>query len=105
MLTQSQQKTLKIIKDYIEQHNISPTISEIVQLLHIKSRSLVQRNLQVLCAAGQIRLLPSRRRNIELLEKKHVSLPLIGRIAAGKPIEAIAVPEICLLYTSDAADE
>ena len=40
-----------------------------------------------------INLLPNRRRNIELLAEEEVGLPLVGRIAAGQPIEAISQPE------------
>jgi repressor LexA len=94
MLSQSQHKTLHIIQDYITANGFSPTISEILTGLNIKSRSLVQRNLQALQLAGFIKLLPKRRRNIELLNEEEAGLPLVGRIAAGQPIEAISMPEI-----------
>jgi repressor LexA len=94
MLTESQQKTLQIIKDYVTANGFAPTISEILQLLKIKSRSLVQRNLKTLEDARLISLLPNRRRNIELLNEEEAGLPLVGRIAAGQPIEAINFPEI-----------
>lgn len=94
MLTESQYKTLEMIKSYVNTHGFAPTVSEILQHLNIKSRSLVQRNLQMLAEAGLIRLLPNRRRNIELLEEKEAGLPLVGRIAAGQPIEAIPIPEM-----------
>jgi repressor LexA len=62
--------------------------------MKVKSRSLVQRNLQALADDGSLRLVPNRRRNIELVEEVQLCLPLIGRIAAGQPIEAIANPEM-----------
>jgi repressor LexA len=43
----------------------------------------------VLEQEGLIRLLPQRQRNIELIEQESIGIPLLGRIAAGKPIEAI----------------
>jgi len=94
MLTESQHKTLQIIKDFVTINGFAPTITEILGQLQIKSRSLVQRNLQALADAGVIRLLPNRRRNIELLNKEEAGLPLVGRIAAGQPIEVIPMPEI-----------
>jgi repressor LexA len=94
MLTESQHKTLQIIRDYIIANGFAPTISEILQEMKIKSRSLIQRNLRALETAGFITLLPNKRRNIELLEEEEAGLPLVGRIAAGQPIEAISHPEI-----------
>ena len=60
----------------------------------MKSRSLIQRHLKVLEEDGYIRLRPHRRRNIELVEAKSQGLPLLGRIAAGQPFEAIAQDDI-----------
>lgn len=94
MLTEGQHRTLQIIKDYVLANGFAPTISEILDLMKVKSRSLVQRNLQCLADDGSIRLIPNRRRNIELVEEVQLCLPLIGRIAAGEPIEAIAHPEM-----------
>lgn len=94
MLTESQHKTLEMIKSYITTNGFAPTVTEILQCLNVKSRSLVQRNLQALADARLIRLIPNRRRNIELLEEEEAGLPLVGRIAAGQPIEAIPVPEM-----------
>lgn len=94
MLTQSQHNMLQIIKDYVEANGFAPTISEMMDNLNIKSRSLVQRNLLALQQEGLIRLLANRRRNIELLSHEEDGLPLMGRIAAGLPIEAISIPEI-----------
>lgn len=94
MLTESQHKTLKVIKEYVAANGFAPTISEILSVLKIKSRSLIQRNLKVLEEAGFINLLPNRRRNIELLTEEEAGLPLVGRIAAGQPIEAISTPDI-----------
>lgn len=94
MLTEGQHRTLQIIKDYVLANGFAPTISEILDLMKVKSRSLVQRNLQCLAEDGSIRLIPNRRRNIELVEEVQLCLPLIGRIAAGEPIEAINQPEM-----------
>ncbi len=96
MFTESQYKTLQIIKDYVSEKGFAPTISEIAEILDVKSRSFIQRNLKALADAGIINLLPNRRRNIELLNdsEESLSLPLMGRIAAGQPIEAISTPEI-----------
>ena len=94
MLSATQQATLNIIKSYILEHDYSPTISEIMRVQELKSRSLVQRNLQILVEQKYIQLIPHRRRNIVLVKEDEWGLPLIGRIAAGQPIEAIPQPDI-----------
>jgi repressor LexA len=100
MLTASQHKTLQIIRDYVGAHGFAPTISEILMSQNVKSRSFIQRNIQALEEAGLLRLIANRRRNIELMDEHQNSrnalgaLPLVGRIAAGQPIEAISNPEI-----------
>ena len=94
MLSQTQYKTWEAIKVYIQQHGFAPTVSEILSALKIKSRSLIQRNLKVLEQEGLIRLIANRQRNIELIAPEQRGLPLLGRIAAGQPIEAITDDEI-----------
>ena len=94
MLKETEAKTLNAIKQHIRRTEFSPTISEILAILDLKSRSLIQRNLKVLEESGHIRRLPNRRRNIELVEPKKRGLLLLGRIAAGQPIEAITDNEI-----------
>lgn len=94
VLTESQKKTLQVIKDYILANGFAPTISEILKAMQINSRSLIQRNLASLADEGVIRLVPNKRRNIELIEEEEAGLPLVGRIAAGQPIEAIPSPEV-----------
>jgi repressor LexA len=95
-LTESQQTTFEYIKRYIHDKGIAPTTAEITLGLGLKSRSAIHRNLQAISEAGLIKLVPNRKRNIRLLEEDHIQenlLPLIGKIAAGQPIEAIKHPE------------
>jgi repressor LexA len=52
----------------------------------------MHRDVQVLAAGGYLKLLPGRKRGIQLIDEPGQAastLPLLGRIAAGKPIEAI----------------
>lgn len=97
MLTLSQRKTFEFILQYIHQHDYSPTSAEIAQGIGIKSRGVVHRYLKGLQNNGYIKLTPKRHRNIELLKTelptRRSRLPLIGNIAAGKPIEAIEQDE------------
>lgn len=91
MLTRKQQEVLNFIKQYMNAHGDAPTTSEIAKGIGIVSRGVVYRYIKALKAAGKIDLLPNRHRNIQLIpeERSPTELPLLGKIAAGKPIEAI----------------
>lgn len=94
MLTRMQTATLHFIRDYIHAHDFAPTTAEIAQQLGVVSRGVVHRYLKALAAAGHIELIPNRRRNIRLLQQAVEGIPLLGKIAAGAPIEAISDPEM-----------
>ena len=94
MLTPTEKKALSCIKSYISQHQESPTVAELAQMMGIQSRGVVHRYLKSLAKKEKIQLKSQRWRNIELIEDSDVwqkigSIPLIGSIAAGLPIEAI----------------
>lgn len=95
MLTPGQRKALDFIKDYLSREGFAPSLAEIAEGLGTRSRGSMHKQVQALAAAGVIRLIPGRQRGIELVEPwddiapHRYSLPLLGRIAAGRPIEAI----------------
>ena len=91
MLTQKQQQTLESIEQFIAHHHYAPSMAEIADGIGIESRGVAHRYVKALSAAGWLKTLPGKRRNIELQNKRLLNrkLPLIGKIAAGKPIEAI----------------
>ncbi|MDQ2994351.1 MAG: transcriptional repressor LexA [Pseudomonadota bacterium] len=91
MLTLAQRKTYDIISDYFHEQGYSPTLDEIAQRRGITSRGTVHRDVQALVTEGLIRIVPNRKRSIELCEAANERrfLPLLGKIAAGRPIEAI----------------
>lgn len=91
MLTRQQQKTLDFISCFIEDQEHAPTLIEIAAGIGIKSKGVVHRYLQALVSEGLIHIHSGRHRGIELIATKDsLQLPLLGRIAAGSPIEAIA---------------
>jgi repressor LexA len=90
MLTESQHKTYDFIKRFIDEHEYAPTIAEIAQGLGVSSRSYIHRNVHAISKEKLIYLVPNKQRNIRLSDDKDQNhLPLVGRIAAGQPIEAI----------------
>ena len=91
MLTETQHKALMFIRDFIDRQGYAPSLAEIGAALGIGSRGTVHRHVQALAEAGRIELVPGRKRGIRLPDEAGdaCSLPLAGRIAAGRPIEAI----------------
>lgn len=96
MLSQREQDSWHFIRDYIAEHGRGPLLAEIAEGLGIRSRGVVHRYVQAVAEAGLITLEPGRHRGIRLADEgsadaagQSVVLPLLGRIAAGLPIEAI----------------
>ena len=94
MLTEREQTTLHFIADYILKYRKAPLLTEIAEGLGIQSKGVVHRYLSVLEEQGYIRR-HQRHRGIELVDHPDYNeVPLLGRIAAGKPIEAIEDREL-----------
>lgn len=91
MVTPVQQKIYEYIKSYLGEHGYSPSLAEIAKGIGIspKSVSLVSRSIHALVEAGRLRFAKKGYRNLQLVEDESLTLPLVGRIAAGTPIEAI----------------
>lgn len=100
-LTKRQNEILNYIKEYIVQHGYPPTIREIGADLGISSPATIHAHLSNLEKKGVIRKQGSKNRAIELLVKNEfidtsnntVEVPLLGKITAGNPIEAIEKPD------------
>jgi len=97
MLSRREQDTYQFIRRFISQHSHSPLLMEIAAGLGIHSKGTVHRYVQGLARQGLVHLEPGRHRGIRLTAAEqalpHYNLPLLGRIAAGRPIEAIADQE------------
>ncbi len=119
MLTKKQQQLLSFIDKRVSDTGVSPSFEEMKDALGLKSKSGIHRLITALEERGFIRRLPHRARALEVLrsptaevgkEAKGASvvkpdfsrkgaaapaggdfadLPVLGRIAAGTPIEAI----------------
>ena len=95
MLTSSEKKTLKFIQKYCIEKGYSPTLTEIAKGIGIKSKGVVHRYIKTLESLNLISISSHRKRgivlNLEAYENQSVApiIPLLGRIAAGQPIEAI----------------
>jgi repressor LexA len=102
MLTPSQHKTLTFIRQFIAHHDHAPSLSEIAEGIGIQSKGVAHRYVKALADEGLIILHPGRKRGIELVEPasdKRLNIPLLGKIAAGHPIEAIPGQDMLDLST------
>ena len=99
-LTKRQDEILSFIKEYIVSHGYPPTVREIGKSLGVSSPATIHAHLNRLEAKGFIKKDDMKNRAIELLVENEfanhddqvVEVPLLGKITAGSPIEAIENP-------------
>ncbi|MCF6218097.1 MAG: transcriptional repressor LexA [Gammaproteobacteria bacterium] len=93
MPTPLEQKIVQALRHYIAQHGQAPTLQALGKRVGIHSKGTVHRYVNSLIDQGLLTRDPHKGwRSISLTQSStgdlH-TLPLLGRIAAGKPIEAI----------------
>lgn len=106
MLTRKQRELLMFLEERISQSGVTPSFEEMKDKVGLKSKSGIHRLISALEDRGFIKKLPFKARAIEILklpnikqrpldekteiiDNQVVELPIVGRIAAGLPIEAI----------------
>jgi repressor LexA len=103
-LTARQEQILNLIKEAIENTGFPPTRAEIAQELGFRSANAAEEHLQALARKGAIEISPGTSRGIRLVGSAAagvadaapapvpaallMTLPLVGRVAAGSPILA-----------------
>ena len=99
MLTYQQEKLLQFINNFQLKSNVTPSFDEMKDGLGLRSKSGIHRILSALEERGYIRKLNNRARAIEVLKfpnnktnlnNNSITIPILGKIAAGHPIEAIS---------------
>ncbi len=87
-LTPRQRQILDFIRDQLEESGMPPTRAEIATALGFKSANAAEEHLKALKRKGVIDLVPGASRGIQLKDtmRDQMGLPLIGRVAAGRPI-------------------
>jgi len=91
-LSERQQNMLQFIREYSAEHGRPPTVREIGLAVGISSTSVVDYNLRVLERDGHLKRERELSRGIELPGGSSPSVQVMGRIAAGEPIEAVQDP-------------
>jgi len=96
-LTKRQREILDYLNDFIQQHGYAPSLEEIGRRFGLSSLATVHKHLTNLQEKGFIKRSWNRSRSVELIPARvgtrSVELPLLGYVAAGSPIEAIAGAE------------
>ena len=94
-ISAKQQEILDYIKDNLLNKGYPPSVREICEAVKLKSTSSVHSHLETLEKNGYIKRDPSKPRTIEILDdnfgmirQEMVSIPVVGRVAAGEPILA-----------------
>lgn len=95
-LTRRQREIYEFISTFVAEKRYSPSLEEIAAAFGLSSVATVHKHIQHLVEKGMLRKAWNRSRSIEPIEPSTpglVALPLLGRVAAGMPIEAIEVRE------------
>jgi repressor LexA len=89
-LTPRQREILKLIQESVAENGMPPTRAEIAEAVGFKSANAAEEHLRALQRKGVIDLIPGASRGIQLKDslREQLGLPLIGRVAAGRPILA-----------------
>mgnify|MGYP002632810551 FL=1 len=96
MLTKKQRELYEYVSQFIQSHQMAPTISEIREFFGLGSNFSIQKKLNILKERGYISFDKSNAaRNIRLtgLVGETVVIDILGMVTAGIPIEAIEIPE------------
>ncbi len=99
-LTPKQKDVLDSIKKYTAMHGFPPSIREICEDLNLHSPATVHAHIKNLEKAGVLKSTGNKFRTLEVLveneylkkEEDVVKIPLLGKVTAGTPIEAIERP-------------
>jgi repressor LexA len=93
-LTRRQQETLRAIERFRARRGYAPSLDELRKILGLRSVATVHKHVTALEAKGRIRRLRRRSRALEpVAASSHEPLTILGRIAAGQPLEAVPAPE------------
>jgi len=95
-LTRRQREIYDFIREFVAENGYSPSLEEIGARFNLSSVATVHKHVQHLVEKRMLRKAWNRSRSIEPVEPPSsglVSVPLLGTVAAGMPIEAVEVAE------------
>ncbi|MBI3305648.1 transcriptional repressor LexA [Candidatus Nomurabacteria bacterium] len=95
MLTKRQKQVLDFIRTFKLKKGFSPSLEEIEKYLRLSSVSTAHYHVKSLEDQGYLKKTENSPRSIEVFEDEiMVQIPILGRISAGQPIDAIQNKEI-----------
>jgi len=100
VLTRRQKEVLDYLREHIAAEGIAPSLEEIGRKLGLGSLATVHKHLERLEEKGAIRRLKHRSRALEIVPPsgaRAVSVPLLGTVAAGTPIEPVEQAETTMV--------
>ena len=96
-ITRRQKQVLDFIANFVQSNGYSPSFEEIGHAMGLSSLATVHKHISNLEQKGLLRRDYNRSRSIDIVGSRRKapndSFPLLGRIAAGRPIEQVAQPE------------
>ncbi|WP_446742339.1 transcriptional repressor LexA [Silvibacterium acidisoli] len=97
-ITRRQKEVLDFISSFVERNGYSPSFEEIAHGLSLRSLATVHKHITNLQEKGLLQREHNRSRSIDVTPPRSQSihnseLPLLGRIAAGQPLEAVETTE------------
>jgi repressor LexA len=95
VVTRRQKQVLDFIRSSLRRNGYAPSIEEIGRHLGVTSLATVHKHLTRLEDRGLIRRRAHQSRSVEVVERTNGSaaIPLLGRVAAGRPIEPVENPD------------
>ena len=95
-LTERQKQILEFILDFQQRNGVSPTHREICEKFGYSSYGTVHKHLKLLTEKGFIQRAWNQKRGVQVVDdaaagatRREASLPFLGLIAAGRPIESV----------------
>ena len=100
-LKKKKKNILQVIKKLIAKNGYPPTVREIGEKAHLSSPATIHFHLTKLEEKGYIKKGDNKNRTIEILvpnefiedNNEVINVPLLGKVTAGTPIEAIETPD------------
>ena len=97
-ITKRQKEVIDFLSSFTSKHGYSPSYEEIAEGLGLNSLATVHKHVTNLQTKGLLQRAHNRSRSIDVVPQRATRrvmdrLPLLGRIAAGKPVEAIETAE------------
>jgi repressor LexA len=115
-ITRRQKQVYDYVDEFVQRNGYSPSFEEIGDGLGLTSLATVHKHITNLEKKGLVKRGHNKSRSIDVLPPKgslkksmapaRMTLPLLGRIAAGRPIEAVENPETLSLadFTAGSKD-